>query len=324
MDTINELAELAFASRLKRLSERLMKDVSRLYHEFEVDFEARWFTVLYTLNRKSPIKVTSLAHYLDLTHTAINQITTEMLKKGLIHSNKGKQDERQRLLSISPKGKEIATSLIPVWDEISLVTKELIDNTGCDILTSIGKIEDQLDKQNMYERVWIKLKGQLPGEIEIHEYRPAYKKYFNSLNREWLEEYFEIEKEDEIIITDPNGKIIKKGGTIFFASLDKVIVGTAALICHRNGIYEAAKMAVTKYARGLGIGTKLTHKVIGHARKLGMNEIYLRTSPMLKTANHIYRKLGFRKVQKSPFSDKIFHRPTFTMKLILEGKESRS
>ena len=41
METINELAELAFASRLKRLSERLMKDVSCLYHKLEVDFEAR-------------------------------------------------------------------------------------------------------------------------------------------------------------------------------------------------------------------------------------------------------------------------------------------
>ncbi len=72
MDTINEMAELAFASRLKRLSDRLMKNVSHLYHKFDIDFEASWFTVLYALNRKSPMSVTSLARSLGLTHTPIN------------------------------------------------------------------------------------------------------------------------------------------------------------------------------------------------------------------------------------------------------------
>jgi hypothetical protein len=69
MDIITELAELAFASRLKRLSERLAKDVLLLYRKLDVDFEARWFSVLYTL---SPMAVTKLAQSLVLTHMAIN------------------------------------------------------------------------------------------------------------------------------------------------------------------------------------------------------------------------------------------------------------
>lgn len=101
MNTINEMAELAFTSRLKHLSERLLKDVSRLYHKRDIDFEARWFTILYTLNRKSPMTVTSLARSLSLT--AINHITSEMLKKRLLNSTKGNRDERQRLLIISTK-----------------------------------------------------------------------------------------------------------------------------------------------------------------------------------------------------------------------------
>ena len=46
MDLVNELAELAIATRLKRLSERLSIDVSKIYKESEVDFEARWFLIL--------------------------------------------------------------------------------------------------------------------------------------------------------------------------------------------------------------------------------------------------------------------------------------
>jgi len=40
------------------LSERLLKDVSLLYRKLDVDFEARWFSILYTLNQKSPMAVT--------------------------------------------------------------------------------------------------------------------------------------------------------------------------------------------------------------------------------------------------------------------------
>ena len=39
MDVLKQLGELAFASRLKRLSERLMKGVTRLYREHDVEFE---------------------------------------------------------------------------------------------------------------------------------------------------------------------------------------------------------------------------------------------------------------------------------------------
>lgn len=72
MDIITEFAELSFASRLKRLSERLSKDVLLLCRKLDVDFEARWFSILYTLDRQSPMAVTKLAQSLELTHTAIN------------------------------------------------------------------------------------------------------------------------------------------------------------------------------------------------------------------------------------------------------------
>jgi hypothetical protein len=52
MDIIKDLAELALASRLKRLSDRLMKDVSQVYKDCKIDFEPRWFAVLYALNKE--------------------------------------------------------------------------------------------------------------------------------------------------------------------------------------------------------------------------------------------------------------------------------
>jgi len=321
MDLLTELSELAFATRLKRLSERLTKDVSTLYHKLGFDFEARWFSVFYALDKKSPVTITELAQSLRLTHTAINQLTAELIKKGLIASSAGKSDERQRLLSITPVGKEVALKLAPVWEEIRLATKELIESTGCDVLAILKKIEQQLNEYDMYERVWIRLKGRPPGEIVIGEYTPAMKKYFKLLNYEWLEEYFEIEKADEKILSDPRGKIIKNGGAIFFACVDNHIVGTCALIKHRNGPLELAKMAVTKKFQGRGIGKMLMQKIIDRAQELGGSELHLQTNARLKAANQLYQRFGFKKTKENPFDPSRYQRSTFVMKLDLTDKQ---
>jgi N-acetylglutamate synthase-like GNAT family acetyltransferase/DNA-binding MarR family transcriptional regulator len=317
LDIISELAELAFASRLKRLSERLMKDVSLLYKKLNVDFESRWFSLLFALNRKSPMSITELASALGLTHTAINQLASEMIQKNLINSTKGKMDERQRLLSISKNGRRVASSLSPVWEEIRLETKRLIEESGFDLLSAIGKIENRLDERNMYERVWFRLKKSLPGKLEILEYRPAWKKCFFELNQEWLLENFEMEETDLKLLSDPNGKIIRTGGAIFFARIENRIVGTCALIKHRDGILELAKLAVTKKFRRNGIGKKLVQAVIDRAKSMNVESLYLQTSTVLEAANSLYYKYGFRKVKHNPFGEEMYERLTFAMKINL-------
>lgn len=320
MDVLTELAELAFATRLKRLSERLVKDVSAVYHKLGLDFEGRWFSVFYTLSMKSPMMVTELAQSLRLTHTTINQLAAEMIKKGLIVSFRGTDDERQRLLAITPAGKELALKLAPIWEEIRRATKELIDSTGSDVLASITTIEQQLNEQDMYERVWIRLKGNPPGEIVIREYSAAMKKYFKSLNYEWLEEYFEVEKGDEQILSYPKEKIVNRGGSIFFACRDDQVVGTCALIQHRDGTLELAKMAVTKKFQGRGIGKMLMQKIIDRAKELGGSELFLQTNARLKAANHLYQQFGFKKTKHNPFEPSRYQRSTFVMKLDLKDK----
>lgn len=318
MDTIKQLAELAFATRLKRLSERLLREVSQVYRRLDIDFEARWFSLLYTLNqRQGAMAITGLARTLGLTHTAINQLATEMIKAGLLASAKGEKDERQRLLQLTNKGRDVAAQLAPVWQEIRSATRELIDSTGHDILSALAAIESKLDEQDMFERVWLRLEGRLPGKVEICDYRPAFKKYFKALNYEWLQAYFTVEPEDEKMLLDPNRLIIKKGGAVLFACVEGQVVGTAALIRHADGTFELAKMAVTPKYQGQGIGKQLLQAILKKARQAGATEIFLQTNADLTAANHLYQKFGFKVVQPGPFDARQYQRPTFTMRLDL-------
>ncbi len=127
----------------------------------------------------------------------------------------------------------------------------------------------------------------------IKDYQPELRKYFESLNREWLEKYFKVEKIDEKYFKDPETEIIKKGGEIFFAELDGKIVGTCSLI-QTPDYLELAKMAVTEGVQGRGVGAKLVEEGIARARKLKADKLVLITNSQLTPAIHLYQKFGFQ------------------------------
>ena len=317
MDIIKDLGALSLSSRLKRLSERLAKDVTNVYADFNIDFEAKWFTFVYALYNNPPIAVTELAKYLSVSHTAINQTSDELLRKGYIISLKGTADERQRLLTLSKKGQSLVKSLLPIWQKIKEANQELLEITAPDFLGTIDAIENELEKMNMYERVFKIINGTLPAKIVIHEYSAKMKKYFKQLNYEWLEEYFEIEEKDRKILLNPKNKIINSGGAILFAEMDGDIVGTCAIIKHPNGIFELAKMAVTAKYRSRGIGLALLNEAVKKAKKLGAGELYLLTNKTLIAANVLYKKFGFERTKDTPFTESEYKRETYAMKLIL-------
>lgn len=317
MDLIQELGPLAFASRLKRLSERLMRDGSRIYHEHGLDFEPRWFAVTFLLSRSSPMAVTAIADTLGLTHPAINQIAGQMERRGLLVSHKDKSDERRRLLSLSPKGLKLVKELDLLWNAIKDCTDEMLRQSGHDVLGMLAAVEAELDRKDMFTRVTDRVKQRQYDAIEIMEYSPAYKRYFKSLNLEWLKEFFEVEALDAKILNNPQKEIIDAGGYIIFARLDGKIVGTAALIKHDERTYEIAKMAVTPAVRGRRVGLKLTHAAIEIARRAGAAHVVLETSPKLAPALALYEKLGFVKVPYDNGKGSKYKRKSIMMKLVL-------
>jgi DNA-binding MarR family transcriptional regulator/N-acetylglutamate synthase-like GNAT family acetyltransferase len=317
MDIVTQLAELALATRLKRLSEWLQRDVSQIYRELDTEFEARWFAFMYALTQESPQTVTELARTLGLSHPAINQIASQLLRRGLIRQSRDRRDERKRLLHLSAGGRRLCQRLEPVWREIRLANAELLTETGVDLLDDLARIESALQRRSMAERVRARLGLPTASRLAIVPYRPAYKKHFQALNRQWLEQYFTIEAHDARMLDDPNGQIVKRGGTVLFALLDGEVVGTCALLDHGQQIWELAKMAVTPGARGQGIGRALALAVCERARGAGGRFLYLQTSPQLEAACALYRKLGFRRVKHNPLPEADYCRCTIAMRLDL-------
>lgn len=133
-------------------------------------------------------------------------------------------------------------------------------------------------------------------DIQIINYKPEYAVYFDRFNRDWLEEYFEVEPLDKWVLENPEEAIINKKGKIFFAVYNEKLIGTVALILITPGVYELTKMAVEKRYQGLGAGKLLCLTAINQARNMGAKKLILYSQTNLQAAISIYFKLGFNEI----------------------------
>ncbi|MEZ4388554.1 MAG: bifunctional helix-turn-helix transcriptional regulator/GNAT family N-acetyltransferase [Candidatus Krumholzibacteriia bacterium] len=321
MDLIRDLGELALASRLRRLADTLQADVSSIYRDLGVDFEARWFPVLTVLRPVDSLSVTELAARLGLTHQAVSQTARQMIAGNLLADRSDPADGRRRKLALTRKGRLLCNRLETTWQQIRAANRDLLREADIDLLAGLSRLENALAAESMARRVRRRLALDAVDPVAIVEYRPAYKKHFRRLNEAWLSEHFTIEPDDRRLLDDPNGRIIRRGGAVVFALVDGQVAGTCALICHAPGTWELAKMAVDPAWQRRGLGRRLARSVIARAREAGADRLWLRTSPQLRAAGHLYRSLGFRRTRRHPFPDHGYQRCTHAMVLALDPEQ---
>ncbi len=72
------------------------------------------------------------------------------------------------------------------------------------------------------------------------------------------------------------------------------LLGTVGLYPVDDGTCELRKMYFVPEARGRGLGKYILERAIARAAELGFERIILETASVLKAANHLYVKYGFR------------------------------
>lgn len=130
--------------------------------------------------------------------------------------------------------------------------------------------------------------------MEIVEFEPGHAEAFHRLNEAWISKHFVLEPKDLEVLTDPQGKILDKGGRVFMAINDGVAVGCVALLKMDDGGYEVAKMTVSEDPRGSGLGRRLMQRCIDAGAEMGATRLYLETNSSLGPALALYRAMGFR------------------------------
>ncbi len=159
MNIIDESGILALSTRLQRLSEQLRKDGALLYKEYGIDFEPKWFPVIYTLYHKEVLSVVEIANEIGYTHPSTISLLKELEKQKLIRSKKDKVDERKRLLQLTQKGQELIEKMKPVWAVMTTVLSDIADNQN-NLLQAINEAENKILRQSFLQRA-LQLKSEV-------------------------------------------------------------------------------------------------------------------------------------------------------------------
>src|SRR5512141_1832913 len=130
-------------------------------------------------------------------------------------------------------------------------------------------------------------------ESVLVRYQPDFREAFRALNLAWLEGNNLLEPADLVVLDDPEGRVLSRGGEIFFAIAAGVPVGACAAIPAGPGVVELAKLAVDPSAQGRGLGRRLCERVIAFARERGAEKVILTSSTKLVAAVRLYESLGF-------------------------------
>jgi len=155
-------------------------------------------------------------------------------------------------------------------------------------------------------------------EITIREFESGDDAAFRRLNEEWILRYFAMEPKDEEILADPCGKILSRGGRIFFAVHRGEAVGCCALLAARPGELELAKMAVTEKSRGNGVGRLLLARALEAARAAGATRVFLETNRQLAPAIALYESVGFRHIPAERRAPSPYARADVFMEILLD------
>ncbi|MDT7831947.1 bifunctional helix-turn-helix transcriptional regulator/GNAT family N-acetyltransferase [Flavobacteriaceae bacterium S356] len=291
MDKLLEFRELAFGSRMKRLSETLMRDVKQVYKSLYLDFDPTLFPVFKTISDEKSISTGEISEYLQITQPAVTQFINSLMKRELVIITPDINDKRKKNISLSEKGSALVLKLDPIWKIMEEELTAFIKRPDTSLMNHIRLTEQNQRDKPLYQRIMQRIRN----SIEIIDYDSEYAKDFLELNLEWLETYFYVEPHDTEVLENPQSYILDNKGYIFFARFNNEIVGTVALI-NEDECYELSKMAVSPKYRGMKIGQQLMDKCIEFSKQQGWEKIMLYSNRSLTPAINLYRKVGFYEV----------------------------
>lgn len=292
MDYINRLGIVAIASRLRAVSERAYAIADEVYRTTGSPLQSRWLPVLRYLNDHGPQGVGAIAQAIGQTHSAVSQLADRLIAQDWLRVEHDPDDRRTRRLAITAQAQARLRAAKPLWRAFEETYAAHCREHGIDLLHTLETFERVLSP-TLAETVVARAATQARDALRIVPYAPALRAHFYRLNEAWLRAYFYVEEIDHRVLSDPEGQIIARGGTVLFAALGEDIVGTCALMPDADGSIEVTKMGVDERHRGLGIGRALLEAAIAEFRRRKGRRLFLETNSRLVPAIRLYESMGF-------------------------------
>jgi DNA-binding MarR family transcriptional regulator/GNAT superfamily N-acetyltransferase len=249
--------------------------------------------VLYELARRARPTAIEIAGDLELDTGYLSRILRGFERSGLVIKSPSASDGRQKLLSLTTRGRE---AFAPLDSRSRAGTEAMLtrlsDTQQGRLVGAMSAITRLLDDEN--SAVPYLLRSHEPGDMGwvVQRHGVLYAAEYG-----WDATFEALVAE---IVADFIRHFDSERERCWIVERDGENVGSVFLMAHREreGVGQLRLLLVEPSARGLGLGRRLVDECTRFARQVGYHTVTLWTNDVLVSARRIYEAAGFQLVQE--------------------------
>jgi DNA-binding MarR family transcriptional regulator len=251
--------------------------------------------VLYELAHREKSTATEVANELGLDAGYLSRILSAFEKRGLVEKTPSEADGRQTLLALTKEGSRAFAPLeAGTIQQVGAMIESLAESDRGRLIGAMQGIQKLLGggESEHTPKTPYMLRPHQSGDMGwvVHRQGVLYAQEYG------YDEAFEALAAE--IVAQFIQHYDAKRERCWIAEKDGEIVGSVFLVAGSKTVAKLRLLYVEAAARGLGIGGRLVSECVRFARQAGYKKIKLWTQSELDAARHIYKKAGFRVVEK--------------------------
>jgi DNA-binding MarR family transcriptional regulator/GNAT superfamily N-acetyltransferase len=260
--------------------------------------------VLYELAHRSKPRAGAIAKSIGLDAGYLSRLLRRFVRGGLISMRASKDDRRERVLTLTKKGRDrFATLDARAHEEVAGMLQRVSPGVQQDLVNAMERIQQALvrpsDQPSDVAGPYV-LRAHRPGDMGwiVHRHGRLYAEEYG-----WDERFEGLVAQ---IVADFIARLDPARERCWIAERDGEFLGCVFLVKHPEAPDRVAKLRlllVEPAARGLGLGSRLVGECMSFARQAGYRTITLWTNSILHAARRIYERTGFRLVHEEAHRD---------------------
>jgi len=253
--------------------------------------------LLYELAQGGQATASALGRDLGLDLGYLSRLLQGLKRRGLVRARRAAHDGRQSLLTLTAKGRQAFAVLdLRSREATGAMLAPLPEHDRERLVGAMRTVEGLLSNKRNNKRGEIALREHRPGDLGwiVHRHGALYAEEYG-----WDERF-------EALVAGIVAKFVKHFDAArercWIAEIDGERVGAVLCVKQSRSTAKLRLLIVEPAARGRGLGRRLVEECIAFARTRGYRKLALWTQSNLAAARAIYKRCGFRRVQKKRHS----------------------
>jgi len=249
--------------------------------------------LLYELAQGGQATASALGRDLGLDLGYLSRLLQGLKRRGLVRARRAAHDGRQSLLTLSAKGRQAFAVLDSRSREATAqMLKPLPEQDRARLVGAMRTVEGLLSHKR--------------GEITLRSHRPGDLGWVVQRHGALYAEEYGWDERFEALVAGIVARFVKHFDAArercWIAEIDGERVGAVLVVKQSRSTAKLRLLIVEPAARGRGLGRRLVEECIAFARARGYRKLALWTQSNLAAARAIYKRCGFRRVQKKRHS----------------------